>query len=118
MFEIDFYVFLDVNFDISLIGLIAGCVFFRPDRGSAVPNGEDLAKQTQIYEKYISTLRSYIDRYRSFNKNLLTEVKNTGFYYSSIYGFQVLLMFTSLRELSIEFKVRKFLGFHEFTYFL
>jgi len=80
---------IDVNFDISLIGLIAGCVFFRPDRGSAVPNGEDLAKQTQIYEKYISTLRSYIDRYRSFNKDLLTEV---------------LLMFTSLRELSIEFK--------------
>jgi len=64
-----------VNFDISIIGLIAGCVFFRPDRGSAVPNGEDLAKQIQIYDKYISTMRSYIERYRSFNKDLLTEVR-------------------------------------------
>ncbi|CAG5109663.1 Oidioi.mRNA.OKI2018_I69.chr2.g4178.t1.cds [Oikopleura dioica] len=80
---------IDTNFDISIIGLIAGSIFFKPDRGSSLVDEENLAELSKIHEKYISTLRSYIERYRSFNKTLLTEV---------------LLMFTTLRELSIEYK--------------
>jgi hypothetical protein len=85
---------LDKIYDQTILAIVAAMLLFAPDRGynyahyNAVAGYEDyLEIMTDFQSRYTNLLRSYVERYRSFQKSLFTDI---------------LMMLPTLREVNHE----------------